>query len=222
MKKIGILSDTHGMLRSEVMEALGGCDVILHGGDINKQKVLDDLAVIAPVHVVRGNNDKEWAEHIPETLTIELYGLKIFMVHNKKMIPKNLTDTDLIIYGHSHKYEEKSVDGIYYLNPGSCGPRRFNQDITLAILYLSEDGTFTIEKVLIPHTPKAGSNKQETIPADIGEKLPLIMKDLKAGKSVEWIAAKHKISLELSEQIARMYVTHPGIDKDGILRRLGL
>lgn len=149
MHKIGILSDTHGLLRPEVIDSIRDCEAILHGGDINRKKILDELSEIAPVHVVRGNNDKEWAEHIPETVSLELYGLKIFMVHNKKFIPKDLKDVNMIIYGHSHKYEEKHLDGVCYLNPGSCGPRRFHQEITFAILQIEEDGSYTIEKIVI-------------------------------------------------------------------------
>ena len=181
MKKIGILSDTHGLLRPEVIECLKGCSHIFHGGDINKQSILDELEKIAPIFVVRGNNDKDWAEYIPETLNVAVDSLHIFMVHNKKLIPKELDNTDLIIYGHSHKYEDKEIDGIRYVNPGSCGPRRFNQEITLAILYLHEDGSYQIEKISIPHSDK---KKDDPMPTDIGLKIPLIMKDIKALKSL--------------------------------------
>lgn len=149
MHKIGVLSDTHGLLRPEVLDALSGCEFILHGGDINRQSILDELAKMAPVIVVRGNNDKEWAEYLPETVSTEVFGVKVFMVHNKKFVPKNLSDTDLVIYGHSHKYEEKEAGGIRYLNPGSCGPRRFDQEITMAVMTVSDDGTFSIEKIVI-------------------------------------------------------------------------
>lgn len=220
MKKIGILSDTHGLLRPEVLECLQGCEQIFHGGDINKQSILDELKKIAPVFVVRGNNDKEWAEAIPETLTAEAGGLHIFMVHNKKFIPKDLAGIDLIIFGHSHKYEDKEMNGIRYLNPGSCGPRRFNQEITLAILSAWEDGSYQIEKIVIEHPDKKKS--EEKMPADIGTKVPAIMKDISAGKTVQQIAKKHRISEEVAEQITRMYLTHPGVDVDGILRRVGL
>lgn len=118
MHKIGVISDTHGMLRAEVTEALQGCELILHGGDINKQSILDELNEIAPVRAVRGNNDKEWAEDLPKTITLDVCGLRVFMVHNKKEIPGDLPETDLVIYGHSHKYEEKTAGGIQYLNPG--------------------------------------------------------------------------------------------------------
>lgn len=222
MHKIGVLADTHGLLRPEVAEALQGCEMILHGGDINKQKILDELGKIAPVQVVRGNNDKEWAEHLPESLTLEAFGLNIFMVHNKKSIPKDLQDIDFVVYGHSHRYEERELNGVYYLNPGSCGPRRFHQEITLAILYVEDDGSFKVGKVLIPHPQKKeGAAKEEKMQADLARMLPAIMGEIDAGKTVKQIAKKHHISEELSLEINRMYLTHPGVDVDGILRRLG-
>ena len=151
MHKVAILSDTHGLLRPQVLERIQGSELIIHGGDINKQSILDDLEAIAPVYVVRGNNDKEWAEHLPDTLTFDMFRLKCFMVHNKKYIPADLNNIDLIIYGHSHKYEDKEIAGVHYLNPGSCGPRRFDQDITLAILTIDDNNNYTIEKITIPH-----------------------------------------------------------------------
>ncbi len=233
MHKIGIISDTHGLLRPQVREALVGCEQIFHGGDINKQEILDELEQIAPVFVVRGNNDKEWASHIPETLSVTVQGLGIFMVHNKKFIPQDLPDTDLVIYGHSHKYEERKAEGVYYLNPGSCGPRRFHQEITMALLYVEEDGSFRVEKIVIPHEekkkPGAGKRtareacaEETAVPPDLALQLPSIMQEIDAGKTVKQIARKHQISEELSSQINRMYLTHPGVDVDGILRRLGL
>jgi len=220
MHKIGVISDTHGMLRAEVTEALQGCELILHGGDINKRSILDELNEIAPVRAVRGNNDKEWAEDLPKTITLDVCGLRVFMVHNKKEIPGDLPETDLVIYGHSHKYEEKTAGGIQYLNPGSCGPRRFHQEITLALLYVEDGGSFRIEKITIPH--EAPKHTEDRIPADIALMLPAIMKEIDAGKTVKQIARKHKISEDLSEQIARMYLTHPGVDVEGIMRRIGV
>ncbi|MDO4978160.1 MAG: metallophosphoesterase family protein [Eubacteriales bacterium] len=159
MKKIGVISDTHGKLRAGVIEHLTGCDLILHGGDINKQMILDQLAEIAPLHVVRGNNDKEWAQHLPKELYLQVEELRIYMVHNKAHIPKNLCDVDLIVFGHSHKYLEKEENGIFYLNPGSCGPRRFDQEITIAMLTI--DGKeFSIEKILIDHEEKVSRRKK--------------------------------------------------------------
>lgn len=219
MHKVGVVSDTHGLLRPEVAKALEGCELILHGGDINSRKILDDLAAIAPVRAVRGNNDSEWAGQIPEKIETEIFGVRIFMVHNKKYVPMFLPKTDLVIYGHSHSYVETEKDGVYYLNPGSCGPRRFHQEITMAVLWIEEDGSFRVEKVLIPHK-REEAPAEEKLPGNLALLLPAMMKEIEAGKTVKQIAGKHKISEKLAEMICRMYLTHPGVDVDGIMRRL--
>ena len=147
-KRIAALSDTHGLLRPEVLTAIDGCDAIIHGGDINKPEIIERLKVISPVYVVRGNNDKAWAEHIPATLTFQIEGCRFFLVHNKKEVPKDLTGIDAVIFGHSHKYFEQTIGGRLWLNPGSCGKRRFDQEITLAILTV--EGSFlSVEKIVI-------------------------------------------------------------------------
>ena len=150
---LAILSDTHNLLRPQVLQHLQGADAILHGGDCSKQAVLDTLKEYAPLSVVRGNNDKEWAEDLPHDLTLTLGGKTFYMVHKKAEIPKELSGVDVVIYGHSHKYAQEEKDGILYLNPGSCGPRRFNQEITMAIMTI-EGETISVEKVLIPHEQK--------------------------------------------------------------------
>lgn len=124
--KIAVLSDTHGLLRPEVLDGIVGCDAIIHGGDINKPEIIDRLNEIAPVYVVRGNNDKEWAANISESLTFQIEGYIFFVIHNKKYVPTDLYDIDVVIYGHSHKYAEQMMDGVLCLNPGSCGKRRFD------------------------------------------------------------------------------------------------
>lgn len=148
--KIGIISDTHGLLRPEVLDALEGCNLILHGGDINRQKILDRLWDIAPVRVVRGNNDREWAEEIPMQLSFELGGIRVCMAHMKRDLPEDWQKHDLVIVGHTHKYEERRIGRTVLLNPGSCGPRRFHQAITMAIAEL-EDGKLSITRIDIPH-----------------------------------------------------------------------
>lgn len=153
MKRIAIVSDTHGLLRPEVLTRLEKADVILHAGDINTQSVVDRLAQCAPLHIVRGNNDKEWAAHIPYTLTVEIEGLRFFLVHNKKAVPKDLTGVDVVVYGHSHKYACQEREGVLWLNPGSCGRRRFDQEITFAMLTV-EKGSYQVEKVVLPHGEK--------------------------------------------------------------------
>ena len=155
--KIGIISDTHGLLRPEVASHLSGCDAILHGGDINRQDIIDELNAIAPTYVVRGNNDKEWAEHLPHFLEVELAGLHFYMTHKKKDLPDDLSPYDIAVIGHSHKYADTWVDYAPHrtliLNPGSCGPRRFNQDITMAVLTVDKDG-WIVKRIDIPHPAK--------------------------------------------------------------------
>ena len=148
-KRIAVLSDTHGLLRPEVLTAIAGCDAIIHGGDINKPEIIERLQEIAPVYVVRGNNDKEWAEHLPESITIQIEDCVLFVVHNKKFVPSVLHDIDVVIFGHSHKYAEQMIDGRLWLNPGNCGKRRFDQEITLAILTINGK-ELSVEKILIP------------------------------------------------------------------------
>lgn len=144
--RIGVISDTHGLLRPAVLEALAGCDCILHGGDVNKPEILETLRAIAPLYTVRGNNDKEWAEELPHSLNLTLDGVPIFMVHNKKDVPKDLGETRVVVFGHSHKYFEQELDGRLWLNPGSCGKRRFDQEITMAIL-TTDQGRLHVEKL---------------------------------------------------------------------------
>ena len=148
--KLAILSDTHGLLRPEVVEHLKTADAILHGGDINKQAIVDQLRQYAPLYVVRGNNDKEWAEAIPHDLTVTLGGVTFYMVHNRKEVSPDLTGVDVVVFGHSHKYVQEEHGGRLWLNPGSCGPRRFHQEITMMMAEIG-NGELRVEKITIPH-----------------------------------------------------------------------
>lgn len=216
--KIGVLSDTHGLLRPEVLSGLAGCKAILHGGDINRQEVLDELAKIAPVYVVRGNNDKEWAEHIPMFLDFELAGIRVYMTHKKKDLPADVSAYDLVVYGHSHKYEETRQGRTLLLNPGSCGPRRFNQPITLAILEIG-DCDIAVRRVDIPHADKTIAMPKS---ADLRTQIETVMKETQKGRGPKEIAKRHGWDAALVEQIARLYVTHPGVTADGIMAKMGI
>ena len=147
--KVGIISDTHGLLRPEVLEILKSCDCILHGGDINKPEILDALRPLASIYVVRGNNDKDWAEGLANTLTFSIEGVKFFMVHNKRDVAWDLKDAQVVVFGHSHKYFEREIDGRLWLNPGSCGRSRFGGEVTMAVMTI-ENGKYNVEKIIIP------------------------------------------------------------------------
>lgn len=216
--KIGIISDTHGLLRPEVIRALEGCEAILHGGDINRQEILDRLEDIAPVHAVRGNNDKEWAEHIPLFLDFELAGLRIYMTHRKKDLPQDISGYDLVVFGHSHKYEGSMKGKTLLLNPGSCGPRRFNQAITMAVA--KTDGR-SVEVTRIDIPQKTTVKLSGSGSADLKKQIEVVIKETQKNRSPEAIADRYGYDKDLTEQIARLYLTHPGVTADGIMTKMG-
>ncbi len=221
---VGIISDTHDLLRPEVMDQLQGCDCILHGGDISSQRILDQLEQIAPVRAVRGNNDREWAEYLPLTLDFELGGLRFFMTHKKKDLPGDLTPYDLAVYGHSHKYESAWLEHgggkrTLLLNPGSCGPRRFHQPVTTAKLVISEEG-WEVTRIELPHSGKEAVPKPDG--TDIRTQIETVVRETRKGMTPAGIAEKHRMEPALAEQIARLYLTHPGVTADGIMTKMDL
>ena len=135
--KVGVISDTHGLLRPQAFAALQGCDRIIHAGDIGSAQVLDQLAAIAAVDAVRGNNDLEapWTRELPDRLLLDLNGWTVLLVHDIADVPANLDDgIKLVITGHSHKPCIDWRGERLYLNPGSAGRRRFKLPVTLALL----------------------------------------------------------------------------------------
>ena len=153
MKRIVVLSDTHGLLRPEVLDHLANADAIIHGGDINTKAIVYTLRGFAPLYIVRGNNDKEWAEGLPHSLTFTIEGVRFFVVHNKRDIREDMSSVDVVVYGHSHKYACEKRDGVLWIHPGSCGRRRFDQEITMAVMS-AEGVQFQVEKVTSPHEQK--------------------------------------------------------------------
>jgi putative phosphoesterase len=224
--KVGILSDTHDLLRSEVTAALQGCDCILHGGDISSREILDRLEAIAPVRAVRGNNDRDWAEQIPAFLDFELEGLRICMAHQKKHLPRDLGGYDLAVCGHTHRYVSEwlehpgSTRRTLLLNPGSCGPRRFGQPITLAILRTGAEG-FTAKRIEIPHKQKEAEIRMPDR-GDLRKQIDIVIRETRKGTTTEEVAGKYGMDPKLTEQIARLYVTHPGVTPEGIMAKMGL
>lgn len=232
MHKIGILSDTHNLLRESVTDILRGCEIILHAGDLHTKHILDQLNEIAPVYAVRGNADKEWADILPQSLSIELFGIRIFMIHNRKMIQEDIHDRDLIIYGHSHKYEKQLINEQIWLNPGSCGRRRFSLPVTMAELTIQETGVLHVQNPDFQHPgfqirqirlePGTGSGNGSQFPKNMKQTVTSVMRETDKGRSVAEIARICRIHPDLAEQICRLYLTHPGVDADGILGKMGL
>lgn len=146
MHRIGVISDTHGLLRPEVIEILKTCDSILHAGDIDNQDVLDRLRALKPLYVVRGNADQDLAEELPTECLTELCGRKFYMIHNQKECSVLARDAAFVIYGHSHRYYAAEKNGQIWLNPGSCGKRRFTFPVTMALIELNEGGGFWVRR----------------------------------------------------------------------------
>jgi putative phosphoesterase len=147
---VGVISDTHGLLRPEAVTALAAVDLIVHAGDIGSTALLEELGTIAPVLAVRGNNDREpWAESLPETVTTEIAGLRLYVIHDLKALPTDPTHlgVDVIISGHSHKPTVERRAGVMLLNPGSAGPRRFSLPIAVARLSVGASGRPRVEIV---------------------------------------------------------------------------
>lgn len=313
--RIGVISDTHGILRPETAEILKTCETILHAGDVGKPEVLRQLRGIRDTYAVRGNVDsgrirefyareterRKCAEDVkirtkefeasraggfeaqaggfeaqaggfevradkfeagqvelPEELEIELFGFRIYMIHDKKLIRKDLPGVDLIICGHSHKYEVGRLGNTVCLNPGSCGPRRFCLPVTMMLLtlYPAEHRMETerIDCLDIPAMGKGTSHGENPVwiseegkaagvheePAvrtgqrgaakapgkikipeqDMYRMVRQIMKEVDAGRRIAEIAARNHIDERFAEQVCRMYLTHPGVDVDGILDRM--
>jgi hypothetical protein len=154
-------------------------------------------------------------------LDIDIYGVKIYIIHNRKQIKDDVSGKDIVIYGHSHKYLEERQNGICYFNPGSCGPRRFHQKVTMAILTIDdEDKSYSFEKIDCSPVLNAESGK---IPdKDMAKLIGNIVKQMNKGCAVEDIARKNRIDVDLVKKILQIYTTHQGIDIQGIMDRLDI
>jgi putative phosphoesterase len=139
---IGVISDTHGLLRPEAIDALRGSEHIIHAGDVGDPETLNQLAGIAPVTAVRGNVDKNvWARKLPETEVVELSGVSIYVVHDLAQLDlkPEAAGFRVVVYGHSHIPKQEIRNGVLYFNPGSAGPRRFKLPVTLGRLVMGND-----------------------------------------------------------------------------------
>lgn len=134
--RIGVISDTHGLLRPEALAALRGSDLVLHAGDVCGPEVLEALREIAPVIAVRGNNDHgAWAATLPETATVSVGGIALLVVHDlATLTPEKARGARVVVSGHSHRPAKEVRDGVLYFNPGSAGPRRFRLPISIGRL----------------------------------------------------------------------------------------
>jgi putative phosphoesterase len=138
---VGVISDTHNLVRPEAIAALADSELILHAGDVCRPEVLEELARIAPVLAVRGNNDRgRWARELPISRTVDVSGCRIHVIHDRKELRAGATGFDVLVSGHSHQPAISRREGVLYLNPGSAGPRRFKLPVAVARLFLGKSG----------------------------------------------------------------------------------
>lgn len=225
--KIAVLSDTHGLLRPEVRTVIRDCDAVIHAGDIDSEKILDEIEkekkTDAPFFAVRGNCDGEWAKKLPLSEKFSLGGWNFYLTHRKKDVPEDLGDRQVIVFGHSHKFSEKVKDGRLWLNPGSCGKRRFRDEITMAVLCL-EETEWTVKRLDVSRgSEELGTGRNETaeIPSeDLLKRIEKILKKMDKGQQVSRIAADLGLDEAFVAQICRIRVTHPGVTAHGILDKV--
>ena len=147
--RVAVISDTHGMLRREVVAELKDCTHILHAGDIVRESDLDELRLYGSIFAVRGNNDL-WQEGLRElagVLYFQIAGVPFVMTHDRYDVPRQLDGIQAVIYGHSHRYSEEWIDGRLWLNPGSCGRARFGGDVTMAKLTLRDGRILCVQRI---------------------------------------------------------------------------
>jgi uncharacterized protein len=139
LTRIGLISDTHSLLRPQALEALGGSELILHAGDVGNPEILTALRKLAPVIAVRGNVDtSDWARTLPETAVVEAGDVRLYVLHDVHALDLNpaVAGFHVVVSGHSHQPGKFERDGVLYINPGSAGPRRFHLPISVARLNL--------------------------------------------------------------------------------------
>ena len=150
MKQIAILSDTHGFLRENVIQELAAADCIIHAGDVGSPNIIASMRGFGETYVVRGNNDKDWVSTLPKSLEFTIEDVRFFVIHDKSDLPSPLTHVDVVVYGHSHKYSATVINKVLYLNPGSCGKRRFNLALTMCRMTVNA-GCYKHEKLALSH-----------------------------------------------------------------------
>lgn len=182
--RAAVMADTHGVLRPEVERILETCDVIIHAGDFDSQMLYHKLEVNQPLYAVRGNNDRGWSGGLAAVKRFEIGGVKFIMAHERVDIPSPPGDVQVVIFGHSHMFYQQEINGRLWLNPGSCGYKRFTLPLSLAVMTI-EDGRFEVETIWLEKsygTPGAAKAQMEKAKASKYEKQQRRYKQ-KAGKA---------------------------------------
>lgn len=146
--RIAVLADTHNVLLPDVQEVLKSCDAAIHAGDVTGEQVMDGLRRLTDIYVVRGNNDRDLG-YLKKTLRCSIGGVSFLVVHDRRDAGSQISEAQAVIYGHTHKYAHDMIDGRLWLNPGSCGRRRFGGELTMAVMTVLEGKILGIEKLTV-------------------------------------------------------------------------
>lgn len=161
--RAAVIADTHGVLRPEVERIIETCDVVIHAGDFDNQMLYHKLNVNQPLYAVKGNNDRGWSGGLGELKRFEIGGVRFIMAHERSDIPSALPDIQVVIFGHSHMYYQQEINGRLWLNPGSCGYKRFTLPLSMAVMTI-EDGRYEVETIWLEKgygTPNAARAQVE-------------------------------------------------------------
>lgn len=217
--RIGIISDTHGILREEVKEVLRTCSYIIHAGDVDEPFIIRELNAIGKLYFVRGNNDGDWAESYPKVRTFTIGGVHFFLIHNQRELPRSLPKEDIILFGHSHQYCCEKKEGKLWLNPGSCGKKRFHGELTMAVMTI-QDGIYEVEKIRLDSDgkkKKVQSLEKNQVSVNAIQKILVWMQK---GKQIAEMAKELQLEEAMVETVCRIAVTHPGVSAEGIYNKM--
>ncbi len=209
-----VISDTHGLLRPEVEQVIASCDVVIHAGDFDNQMLYHKLNISQPLYGVKGNNDGYWAGQLPVVRRFELSKVKFIMAHQRSDIPKTLEEEQVVIYGHSHLYDQQMEEGRLWLNPGSCGYKRFTLPLSLAVMTLYE-GNYEVKTIWLEE--EYGREPWKQRERDQLFLIAKIMRFMKRGEKISWVADNLKAEPAFVETIYRICAAHPGADAHQIL-----
>lgn len=237
--RVAVMADTHGMLRTEVEQTLQTCDMIIHAGDFDNQLLYHKLSVDWPLYAVHGNNDRgAWAGGLPQIKRFEIGGVKFVMAHERQDIPSALRDAQVVVYGHSHMYQQQEINGRLWLNPGSCGYKRFTLPLSLAVMTI-ENGSYSLETIWLekgygtpseaisqrPETKKSKYEKRQRKYLDKQERDTLflitrILRQRTVGNPTEWTAENLNADPAFVRSVYAAARRLPQADARAILREI--
>jgi len=224
--RIAVISDTHGKLSEALSERLRSYDTILHAGDFDTQEIYDRLAALGPAFAgVRGNCDW-WAygDFLPPYRSIRFLNTTVFMTHRPQDATRYMNrDHDIVIHGHTHCYRNETVGGILYLNPGSVSEPRDGEKGYLE-LTIDKNG-YRAEHVPLSRIKTGSVNIKSLCNSSVSDLYATVKSVIKltdSGKDIDTVSSRLGLPYDVTEHLVRLYLTHPGIDADGIIGKLGV